>query len=332
MTESHDDFDSPWKNTLEWYFEDFMAFFFPDAHADIDWSKPVEFLDKELQQVVSDAKLGRRYADKLVKVWKKNGDEQWVLAHVEVQGEPETHFERRMYSYNYRIFDKYNRPVASFAVLADDRAAWRPEKFSYTLWGCTVSFVFPICKLIDYQTRWAELEASDNPFATVVMAHLKTLETQRNPQARYNAKFTLIRRLYERGYERNDVIRLFGFIDWIMHLPQELEVDFWAELRHYEGRNRMEYITSVQRIGMTIGIEIGMEKGIQTGLQKGALLVLLRLLDHRFGPVSEEMVQRLHLLSAEEAEKLVDVALTANDIDELARYLPEPAQNTVDES
>ena len=102
----------------------------------------------------------------------------------------------------------------------------------------------------------------------------------------------------------------------------------------------MEYITSVQRIGMTIGIEIGMEKGmekgmkkgLQTGLQKGALLVLLRLLDHRFGPVSEEMVQRLHLLSAEEAEKLVDVALTANDIDELARYLPEPAQNTVDES
>ena len=25
-----------------------------------------------------------------------------------------------MYVYNYRVFDKYNRPVASLAVLADD--------------------------------------------------------------------------------------------------------------------------------------------------------------------------------------------------------------------
>lgn len=68
MTETHDEFDSPWKEILEAYFEEFMLFFFPTAHADIDWSRGVEFLDKELQQVVRDAELGRRYADKLAKV------------------------------------------------------------------------------------------------------------------------------------------------------------------------------------------------------------------------------------------------------------------------
>ena len=86
MTEEQDDYDSPWKKALEWYFEDFMAFFFPGAHAQIDWNKPVEFMDKELQQAVKDTELGRRYADKLGKVWTKIGKEEWVLAHVEVAG------------------------------------------------------------------------------------------------------------------------------------------------------------------------------------------------------------------------------------------------------
>ncbi|MFN2266961.1 MAG: hypothetical protein ABR533_01695 [Desulfonatronovibrio sp.] len=56
-----DEYDSPWKIALERYFPEFMEFFFPDVHSDIDWSAGYEFLDKELQQVVRDAELGRRY-------------------------------------------------------------------------------------------------------------------------------------------------------------------------------------------------------------------------------------------------------------------------------
>jgi hypothetical protein len=40
------DFDSPWKEALERYFPEFLAFFFPAAHADIDWRRGYEFLDK----------------------------------------------------------------------------------------------------------------------------------------------------------------------------------------------------------------------------------------------------------------------------------------------
>jgi len=47
MSERTVDFDSPWKETLEYYFEDFMVFFFPPAHGNIDWSRGYEFLDKE---------------------------------------------------------------------------------------------------------------------------------------------------------------------------------------------------------------------------------------------------------------------------------------------
>jgi hypothetical protein len=67
------------------YFEDFVQFFFPQIHAEIDWIQGYDFLDRELLQVVRDAELGKRVADKLVKVWKLSGEETWVLAHIEIQ-------------------------------------------------------------------------------------------------------------------------------------------------------------------------------------------------------------------------------------------------------
>src|SRR5207248_1512165 len=83
------DFDSPWKEALDVYFEPFVALFFPEAHAEIDWSRGYEALDKELQQVVREAEQGRRVVDKLVRVWRLQGDEEWVLIHIEVQGQEE---------------------------------------------------------------------------------------------------------------------------------------------------------------------------------------------------------------------------------------------------
>ncbi|CAN2045015.1 hypothetical protein GMMP1_140060 [Candidatus Magnetomoraceae bacterium gMMP-1] len=44
-----DDFDSPWKNILNQYFEQFIKFFFPVIGMEIDWTKKPVFLDKELR-------------------------------------------------------------------------------------------------------------------------------------------------------------------------------------------------------------------------------------------------------------------------------------------
>jgi len=207
--------------------------------------------------------------DKLVQVWRKGGDEAWVLVHVEVQSQEETGFAERMYVYNYRLFDRYHRRVASMAVLGDERSGWRPEQFGYELWGCRVGLTFPTVKLLDYRAEWTALEEDSNPFATVVMAHLKTQETRGNDQERRAWKWVLTRRLYERGYGREDVLKLFRFIDWVMRLPEELEEGFWAEVREYEEVKRMPYITSVERIGIKKGIEQGMQQGLRKGLQQG---------------------------------------------------------------
>src|SRR5690348_14066469 len=72
----------------------------------------------------------------------------------------------------------------------------------------------------------------------------------------------------------------FCLISIDMPLPTDLESSFWAELQELEEVKRMRYITSVERIGMV--------KGQQQGLQQGSLRLLLRLLEHSFGAISEE--------------------------------------------
>ncbi len=77
--------------------------------------------------------------------------------------------------YDYRIYDLYQRPVASFAVLADEHANWKPSGYYRSLWHSKTLFRFPVVKILDYAKKWAFLERSWNPFAIVVQAHLKNI-------------------------------------------------------------------------------------------------------------------------------------------------------------
>jgi hypothetical protein len=90
------DADSLWKEVLERFLPDFLAFCLPAAHAGIDWARGYQFLDKELQEVAPAAAVGRRVVDALVQVWRRDGAATWVLIHIEVQGREEAAFARRM--------------------------------------------------------------------------------------------------------------------------------------------------------------------------------------------------------------------------------------------
>jgi hypothetical protein len=295
------DFDSPWKEALDHFFEQFMAFFFPKAHADIDWSRGHEPLDKELSQVVREAEIGRKVVDKLVRVWQPNGPEKWVLVHVEVQAQAEADFGRRMYVYNYRLFDRYNREVASMAVLADDQPDWRPTTFGYSLWDCTAGIEFPAPKLLDYVSHEAELEVQANPFAVTVLAHLKTLETRSDAASPQRWKMRLVRSLYERGFGKVEVARLFRFIDWLMDLPEDLDKQFWQDLQRFEEDRKAPFITSVERIGYQRGHPEGQRQGLLEALELGLQL--------RFG------VAGLALLP--QAQALADLAKLRSAVDAL---------------
>jgi Domain of unknown function (DUF4351) len=312
MSQLRSDQDSPWKEILHQYFQQALEFFFPQTADLIDWSHPCEFLDKEFQQITPEAEIGKRYADQLVKVWLKRGQELWILVHLEIQAKPEQNFAERMFVYNFRIFDCFHRPAISLAILCDGNRNWRPQRYEFAYPGTQLSFQFDVVKLLDYRDRQLELEQSRNPFAVVVMAHLKAQETKQKAKVRKEYKLELIRRLYEQGYERQDVIHLFRFIDWVMMLPEGLKLQFWQELRAYEEERRMLYITSIE--------EIGFERGVKQGLEHERSLIL-KLLTRKIGTLLPKVRSQIESLTLEQLEALGEALLDFSSSDDLEGWL-----------
>jgi len=111
-----------------------------------------------------------------------------------------------MFSYNYLLFDRYARPIANLAVLADEDAGWRPDHYGFEVLGCRHTLKFPVVKLIGYVDRAESLGANPNPFALITIAHLRTRQTKGDPQARYQAKLNLVRALYRQGWDRQRIL------------------------------------------------------------------------------------------------------------------------------
>ncbi|MCC2693904.1 Rpn family recombination-promoting nuclease/putative transposase [Nodularia sp. LEGE 04288] len=306
MNEVRDDYDGAWKEGVEQYFEAFLTFFFPEIQAEIDWTRGYEFLDQELQQLMRESEVGKQFVDKLIKVWLNDGKETWLLVHLEIQSQVDPNFAQRMFSYHYRIFDRYNQEVVSLAILGDNQANWRPQEYSYGRWGCWLSLQFPIVKLLDYEAHWLELEQSESPFAVLVMAHLRTQATTQDLTGRLRWKLSLIKRMYELGYSRDKISQLFRLLDRLMTLPPDLDLNFKAELKRFEAEQEMTYITSIERIG------------IAQATQKH----IAKILTIRFKDVPPELVEQLNeLYDVESLNQLLEKAVTTNSISEFQQEL-----------
>jgi hypothetical protein len=162
------------------------------------------------------------------------------------------------------------------AILTGAEKGTEEGKYELKAYGSGVDFRYLCFKLIDYDRE--KLLNDPNPIAIVVLA---SQERERAKQRgdRFNAKRYLIRRLYEREYNRNEIRELFEFIDWVLQLSDYEEDLIWEEVKELEEVKGMPYITSVERIGM----RKGMEKGLQQGLLEDGREMILEALDERFG-------------------------------------------------
>lgn len=314
-----DDYDSPWKEAIERYFADFLHFYFPAAHAQVDWSQPHEFLDQELRAVVQDAELGKRFVDKLVRVIRQGGQPEWIYLHIEIQGDAQPTFAERMFVYHYRLYDRYRQPIVSLAVLADDRPHWRPDSFQYASCGCSLCLQFPVAKLLDWIGSEARLADNGNPFALVTLAHLMTRDTCDDAHARYAAKSRIARMLYRRDWDRQQVINLFKVIDWMMRLPADLSCQFRRDLETLEKESRMPYVTSIEQLAAEEGFHKGMQQGMQQGMEQGRiearLQMLRRVMSLRFGELPPWVDDKLRDASDSDMDSWTEAALSADAID-----------------
>lgn len=73
--------------------------------------------------------FGQRTVDKLVKVYLRNGADCgcWCMSRYRgLCSSRKASLPDGMFVYNYRIHDRFGVRCATFAVLTDDDAAWRP--------------------------------------------------------------------------------------------------------------------------------------------------------------------------------------------------------------
>ena len=206
------------------------------------------------------------------------------------------------------MFDKYNKKVASFAILGVDNPNWRPDSQGYELWGTQAGIYFPVVKLLDYSARRSELEQNPNPFATVVLAHLDAQETSQNPGERKDRKFQFVKRLRQRGWSETQVRRLFRVIDWMMELPDPVAVAFWKQVKQYEEKEHMPFITTPERFGRIEGRAEALVKGLEA---------ILRV---RFRDAGIQLMSDIRKINdPERPEKILNAAETVAGPEELRK-------------
>ncbi len=269
--------DAAWKEILDVYFKDFIEYCLPELYGLINWDKSWDSLDKELQAITKGANAGKRLLDKLFKVFLKDGQEQWLLVHLEVQGKPEDDFPKRMFTYAYRIFDKYQKPIASCAILTDEVKNWRPAFYQVGLAGSYLRADYLVVKLIDYRIKTLELDLSSNPFASVILVQLAALDTKRKPdEERKQVKFELTKRLYKKGFTKENVLNLYKFIDWLIGLSTPLELEYLNEIYELEEATKMAYITNAEKLGPQVALERSMIKMAKLLIEEGVNLDIIQ--------------------------------------------------------
>ena len=144
-------------------------------------------------------------------------------------------------------------------------------------------------------------------------AQVAALRTASDPEGRYQAKWQLVRNLYQIGYNAQQVRELFRLIDWMMHLRVDLEERFKQELDELEESLQMPYVTSVERIAKT--------EGRSEGRSEGGGTVLLKVLSRRWGTLPEELQQQIRRLSLEQQAALGEAVFDFHTVHDLQTWL-----------
>jgi hypothetical protein len=239
--------------------------------------------DETWKEITASAETEKRHADKLFQVWLKDNQEIWLLIHIEVQSQYDKEFPKRMFIYNYRAFDLYNKPVISLAILGDENKSWYPNSYQYGMENSELNFKFSTVKLLDY--KWEELEENNNVFAIVVMAHLKTKATNSNLSLREQWKINLSKLLYERGYNKKEIADLLKVIDLMMSLPPELQISFEEKLTNYQEKQKMPLLMNIEKRALVRGEEKGAKKTRQQDI--------IDILESRFSNLPESLIKSI---------------------------------------
>lgn len=261
-------YDNSWKGITEQCFQEFVAFFLPQAYHEIAWEHSFDTLSTELENLGAKDVVGTRFADKLFRVCLRTGENCLVLVHLEFQNQVCRDFPERMYIYNNRLFNKYRLDIISVAILGDEVAHWRPNRFHRGRWGCHMSLVYPVIKLIDYRND-KSLASGNQVFGLVTHCYLEALRTNRNPEQRLSVKTQVVRSLLKKKFTRKQIHGLLRFIDIALDLPDEMQLRFVSSICVVEDTVELQEWLSFELPMVTAWKQLALEEARRKGIAEG---------------------------------------------------------------
>ncbi|MBN9382839.1 MAG: hypothetical protein J0H74_18885 [Chitinophagaceae bacterium] len=243
--------DILWKGMLEEVFDDLLRFVFPNADRAFAMRRGFEFLDKELGEMYPEPEKPSetKFVDKLVKVFQKDGTEEWVLCHVEVQGKNDKEFAKRMFKYYARIFDRFDRPITTIAIFTGRDGKKLPGMYVRKYMGAELIYKYNTLCILDYEDR--RLAADRNPFALVMLAAKKALLKGKDLDAvLLKEKLAISKLLIRRGYGEEKTNAILSFLhNYVRFEKPETNRIFDSEIDRLTGKtNTMGIIEQVKQM------------------------------------------------------------------------------------
>ncbi|QEC52085.1 putative transposase/invertase (TIGR01784 family) [Anseongella ginsenosidimutans] len=304
--------DLLWKWVLEDVFDDFLDFFFPDARHYFDLESGFEWLDKELEQLFppDNKQYAPRQVDKLVKVFNRQGKEECILIHIEIQGYKQDNFPYRMFQYFSRILDKHQKPVTAFAILTEDNKSFHPDRFEMACRGSRLLYIYNTYKILEQDET--ALERSENPFALIVLIAKTALKGKKLTDARlYELKIDIMKLLLRKNFPKKKIESVLMFLqNYISFKDKSLDEQFEKQ-KDLLIKGRTEPMGRTEPIGIKKGMilmamEEGREEGMKVGMEKGIMKgkqQLARNLIVQLG-LDDSQVARLTEMTESEVEKI----------------------------
>ena len=263
--------DDLWKKVIADLFEDFLLFFLPEFHKEVDFSKSVDFLQQELfKEIIKDRK-GRKMADQIAKVHLKNGKEQWVLVHTEVQSEDDEDFPLRMFQYYYRIFDRYGKKIVAIAVFSN-KSNKSSNQYKDVYFGTELSYTFNKYVIDNFDEK--ELKKSPKLFSKALLASIYMNRTKSNDKMEMRSiyKRALLRDVWSlQNATRTEISALLYFVDYLLKLPEEMSEQLKQELRT-EIRKEDEQMLQLHKgeLPPTLAgiLEMERQEGLELGMSR----------------------------------------------------------------
>ena len=219
------DYDSPWKQIFTDYFEDGIAFIVPPLHLQIDWSRPVEFMEQELYEAVKTRFRGAKLCDKLAKVYLVTGEPLFLLVHIEIESAPKTSFAKRFFWYRVLIFDKHKTEnIYSLAIFTNDPPSNQPGKYEFRFLDNRVLFEYPVFKIaVQEETN---LLKSENIFALFVLAQQYANKSKNDMEQRLAFRKKLFDLAQVKKISRQRIWQALIFVRYLTTLPGNLEIEY----------------------------------------------------------------------------------------------------------